>query len=80
MSAMRPLRQVVFLVGFLRAAESFERLEIPALRFTHKEIAERLHARNRLQLFRINEIGFEQRRIFFAEELHQSTVLFSSTR
>ena len=43
----------------------------PALRFAHDEVTEHLHARDRLQLFRIDEIGVELDRVRFAEQLHE---------
>ena len=49
--------------------------EIPALRFRDQEIAKHLDARNRFQLFRINEIGVERDGVGFAEQLHQSAIL-----
>ena len=54
-----------------------QRLEMPALRLRHQKVAEHLHARDRLELFRIDEIGIERdRRVGLAEQLHQSAVLF----
>src|SRR5882762_6154149 len=47
----------------------------PALRLAHHEVAEHLHARHRLQLFRIDEIGVDLDRVGLAEQLHQAVVL-----
>src|SRR6186713_838594 len=49
--------------------------ETPALRVAHEEIAKRLHARDRLQFFGINEIRIERRAFLFAEQLHEADVL-----
>src|ERR1700748_2504446 len=48
----------------------------PALRLAHHEVAEHLHARDRLQLFRIDEIRIELDRIRFAEKLYEATLFF----
>src|SRR5260221_13121406 len=37
-----------------------DRLVAPALRFADEEVAERLHAGDRLELLRVNEIGVER--------------------
>ena len=49
--------------------------EVPALRVSDEKIAEYLNTRNRLQLFRINEVSIERERVGFAEKLYQTTVL-----
>src|SRR5215510_14255648 len=52
------------------------RLEMPALRLRDQKVAEHLHARDRLELFWVYEIGIERdRRVRLAEQLHQSAVL-----
>src|SRR5690349_22054803 len=51
------------------------RLKIPTLRLGDQEIAERLHARHRFQLFRIDKIGVERLCFGLAEQLHQPAVL-----
>src|SRR6516164_985496 len=49
---------------------------MPALRLRDQKVAEHLHARDRLEFFRIDEIGIERdRRVGLAEQLHQSAVL-----
>src|SRR6187397_2259882 len=48
--------------------------EIPALRLRDQEVAEYLHARDRFQLFRIDEIGVEHDALRFREQLHQSVI------
>src|ERR1700722_15828106 len=50
-------------------------LKIPALRVGDEKIAERLHPRHGLELFRIDEIGVERDRLSLAEQLHQAAVL-----
>src|SRR5580704_18499747 len=50
-------------------------LIIPALRVGDEKIAERLHARHGLELFRIDEVGVERDRLGLAEQLHQPAVL-----
>src|ERR1700685_3674460 len=50
-------------------------LKIPALRVGDEKIAERLHARYGLELFRIDEVSVERRRLGLAEQLHQPAVL-----
>ena len=50
-------------IGRKRSARS----ERPALGVADQKIAERLHARHRLQLFRIDEERIERRPLFFAE-------------
>src|SRR6476469_9304124 len=52
-----------------------KRSERPALGVADQKIPERLHARNRLQLFRIDEERVERRSLFFAEQLHEADVL-----
>ena len=49
--------------------------EAPALRVAHQEVAEDLHARNRLELLGINEKSVDRGRVGFTEQLHQATVL-----
>src|SRR5262245_40326290 len=77
--AMRPLRRTGrSLQGndFLeRSKRRTARSEAPALCVAHKEIAERLDARDRLELFRIDEERIELRAFFLAEQLHQADVL-----
>src|SRR6185436_876847 len=51
------------------------RSERPALGVADQKIPERLHARHRLQLFRINEECIEGRSLFFAEQLYEADVL-----
>src|SRR3954466_5966181 len=51
------------------------RSEMPALRFRHQEVTESLHASDRLQFFRIDEIGIERDRVGFPEQLHERPVL-----
>src|SRR5262245_34298870 len=48
----------------------------PALRLADEEIAERLHARDRLELFRIDEERVERDRVGLAEHLDEAAVLF----
>lgn len=48
----------------------------PALRLAHHEVAEHLHARDRLQLLGIDEIGVELDRIRFSEQLHEAALFF----
>src|SRR3974377_523284 len=48
---------------------------MPALRVRDQEIAEDLDARDRLQLFRIDEVGIEREGIDVAKQLHETTVL-----
>jgi hypothetical protein len=50
-------------------------LEIPALRIGDEKIAERLYARNRLQLLGIDEIRVERLCFGFAEKLHKPAIL-----
>ena len=50
-------------------------LVIPPLRLAHQEIAECLHARDRLELFGIDEVRVERDRLGFAEQLHEAAVL-----
>ena len=73
MSAMRPSQ-------VLRAAIDAQRicceLEIPALRFRDKKISENLHARDRFQLFRIDEIGIQRDRVVLREQLHEALFFF----
>src|SRR5689334_9026607 len=45
--------------------------ETPTLRVAHQKVTERLHARHRLELFRIDEERIERGAFFFAEQLHQ---------
>ena len=40
-----------------------QELEIPALRVGDQKVAKRLHARDRLEFFRIDEVGVERDRI-----------------
>src|SRR5262249_38811527 len=47
----------------------------PALRLADEKIAERLHARDRLELFRVDEERIERDRLGLAEQLHQPAVL-----
>src|SRR5215207_4485434 len=51
------------------------RSERPALGVADQKIPERLHARHRLQLFRIDEERIESGSLFFAEKLHKADVL-----
>src|SRR5581483_7200456 len=53
----------------------YERSEAPALRVAHEEIAERLHARDRFQLFRIDEERIQRRPFLLAEQLDETDVL-----
>src|ERR1700722_15915944 len=46
----------------------------PALRLADEEVAEGLHAGDRLELLRVNEIGIEREGFLFAEQLHQPAV------
>src|SRR3974377_1107500 len=48
---------------------------MPALRVRDQEIAEDLDARDRLQLFRIDEVGIEREGIDVAKQLHENAVL-----
>src|SRR4051795_9756800 len=48
----------------------------PALRLAHHEVAEHLHARDRLQLLGIDEIGIELDRIRLAEQLYETALFF----
>ncbi len=50
-------------------------LVIPALRVGDQKVAECLHARDRFELFRIDEIGVERDRVGLGEQRHQATVL-----
>ena len=50
------------------------RSEAPALRVADEEVAERLNARDRLQLFRVDEERVERRAFLFAEQLNQADV------
>ncbi len=49
--------------------------EMPALRLRDQEIAEHLHACDRLELLGIDEESVERDRVGLAEQLHQSAVL-----
>ena len=49
---------------------------MPTLRFRDQEIAKYLDASDRLQFLGINEIGVERDGVGFAEQLHQSAILF----
>src|SRR5512142_3349685 len=48
----------------------------PALRLAHHEVAEHLHARDRLQLLGIDEVRVELDRIRFAEQLYEPALFF----
>ena len=56
MPAMRALRSLKCpkLQGFVTSKRG---LKMPPLRLADEEVAEYLHARNRLELFRVDEIG-----------------------
>src|SRR5271168_351356 len=47
----------------------------PALRLADEEVAEGLHAGDRLELLRVDEIGVERDGFLLAEQLHQPAIL-----
>ena len=49
-------------------------LEIPALRVGHQKVAKRLHARDGLEFFRIDEVGVERDRIGVGKQLYETAV------
>src|SRR5262249_23088714 len=58
------------------SAMSDRELKIPALCVRDQKITKHLHARDRLELFRIDEIGVVgERAVAVTEQLHQAAVL-----
>jgi len=57
-----------------RAHQGSCALVIPALRVADQEVAKRLHARHRFELFRIDKISVERWPLFLAEQLHQADI------